>query len=229
MNIFCDIETIPDQSPGAREEIATSIRHPATLKNPESIQDWHYGTGKYEGVKDAAIEEKWHKTGLDGTYGEVISIAWTASDADWGRNNATILSIYRDLNKLTEKEMLESWVKVVRDDLTERPPYFIGHNIKFDLKFLYHRCIINNVDLPFKLPFNGRHGKDYFCTMEAWCGFGQRISQDRLCKALGIEGKPDGIDGSKVWDFVKAGDIERVVEYNKDDVDKVRQIYGRLT
>lgn len=228
MNIFLDIETIPDQSPGAREEIATSIRHPATLKKPESIQDWHYGTGKYEGIKDAAIEEKWHKTGLDGTYGEVISIGWGCSNIADNKTRCHIFALYRELKGQSEKEMLEGWIKIIASEMNGRPPFFIGHNIKFDLKFLYHRCIINNVDLPFKLPFNGRHGKDYFCTMEAWCGYGQRISQDKLCKALGIEGKPDGIDGSKVWDFVKAGDIERVVEYNKDDVDKVRQIYGRL-
>ena len=54
------------------------------------------------------------------------------------------------------------------------------------------------------------------------------MSQDNLCKALGIKGKPDDIDGSKVWDFYKAGKIDEIEDYNRDDVDKVRQIYNRI-
>ena len=50
-----------------------------------------------------------------------------------------------------------------------------------------------------------------------------------MCKALGIPGKPDDIDGSKVWDFVERGDYERVMQYNILDVDESRQVYKRLT
>ncbi len=82
---------------------------------------------------------------------------------------------------------------------------------------------------PFKLPFNGRHGSDFFCTQIAWAGFKGRASQDSICNALGIDGKPDDIDGSKVWDFVRDGKVKRVEEYNIDDVEKNREIYKRLT
>ena len=65
--------------------------------------------------------------------------------------------------------------------------------------------------------------------MIEWAGPNGRIKQDTLCKTLGIEGKPGDIDGSKVWDFIKAGDGARVVEYNIDDVEKCRRVYDRLT
>lgn len=65
--------------------------------------------------------------------------------------------------------------------------------------------------------------------MIAWAGYKDRISQDALCQALGIEGKPDGIDGSKVWDFFKEGRIEEIKAYNIDDVLKVRKIYNRIS
>ena len=110
-----------------------------------------------------------------------------------------------------------------------RPPFFIGHYIGgFDLKFILHRCIILGVEPPFGIPAHGRHGKDFYDTMIAWAGSKGRISQDNLCKVLGIEGKPHDIDGSKVWGFVKEGRIDEVVEYNKDDVEKNRKIYNRL-
>ena len=60
-------------------------------------------------------------------------------------------------------------------------------------------------------------------------GTGGRIKLDALCKALGIEGKPDDIDGSKVWDFVKAGEHQKVCDYCADDVRKTREIYQRMT
>ena len=64
--------------------------------------------------------------------------------------------------------------------------------------------------------------------MQAWAGYKGRISQDNLAKALGIPGKPDDIDGSKVWDFVKAGKVDRVAEYNTYDVATVVEIHRRI-
>jgi predicted PolB exonuclease-like 3'-5' exonuclease len=50
-----------------------------------------------------------------------------------------------------------------------------------------------------------------------------------MCKALGLDGKPGDIDGSKVWDFVEAGKYEEVMTYNKYDVEQGRKVYKRLT
>ena len=88
--------------------------------------------------------------------------------------------------------------------------------------------MILGVQPPFEIDFNGRHGKAFYDTQIAWAGFKGRMSQDNLCAALGIEGKPGDIDGSKVWGFVKEGKVDRVAEYNRDDVQKNREIYKRL-
>lgn len=221
MNIYLDIETIPAQG-DCRDLIAASTSHPASIKKPETIAQWHEGEGKYAGVREAVIEERWRKTALDGTYGEIISIAWAVGA------KGIIHNISRTLEE-PEAFLIGAALEEIKDGLGERHPYFIGHNITFDMKFLFRRCLVNNISPPFKIPFRGRHDGSFFCTMEDWCGYGDRISQDNLCKALGIEGKPNDIDGSKVWDFVKAGDVARVAEYNVDDVDKVRQIHQRLT
>jgi predicted PolB exonuclease-like 3'-5' exonuclease len=221
MNVFIDIETIPTQPEDeARSLIAKSISAPKTMSKAETIEAWHNGEGKYAGEKDKAIETAYRKTSLSGTTGEIISIAWAVDDGE-------IFRFSRESSD-SEHRLLYLFALELNKQLALRPAYFIGHNVRFDLRFLYQRAVINNGFKSLDLKQNGRHSNDFFCTMEAWAGFGQRISQDNLCKALGIEGKPEGIDGSKVWDYVKAGDIKKVEEYNADDVDKLRQIYNRI-
>jgi hypothetical protein len=126
--------------------------------------------------------------------------------------------------------MLADFFCTLTKQLKGRNPYFIGQFIAgFDLKFIFHRAVILGVKPPFDLPFYGRHNSHFYDTQEAWAGFKGRMSQDNLCKALGIEGKPNDISGANVWDHVRDGDIKRVVEYNIDDVEKVRKIHKRLT
>ena len=227
MNIFLDIETIPAQPENeAKAIIAESIQAPATMSKPETIQQWHEGSGKYAGVKEAAIEKTYRDTSLDGAKGQICSIAFASDESG-------VISVCTSDN--SEKGVIENAFNGIISLLSlnygdaVKSTYFIGHYVAgFDLKFLFHRCVILGIKPPFKLPFDGRHGKDFYCTRSAWAGYRDHIKQDNLCKALGIEGKPSDIDGSKVWDFVKAGNIDRVAEYNRDDVEKVRAIYNRL-
>lgn len=222
MYVYIDIETIPQQPEDeAKAEIAKTIEAPAQMSKPETIAEWHNGEGKYAGVKDAAIEEQYRKTSFDGAKGEICSVSF-AIDFD-----GEIINFNR--GQLSEKEILQALFAEVSAGLNSRTPYFVGHNISgFDLKFLFQRAVINRVNPGFDLCQHGRHGQHYFDTMIAWAGYGGRVSQDNLCKALGIDGKPSDIDGSKVWDFYKSGDIGRIAEYNSDDVLKVREIHKRL-
>ena len=64
-------------------------------------------------------------------------------------------------------------------------------------------------------------------TMIKWAGATGRISLDRLCRALGPPGK-GGFDGSMVWDAVKNGRIDEVVEYCDDDIRRLRCAHRRM-
>ena len=219
MNVFIDIETIPAQPEDeTKAEIAKTIQAPATMSVPATIKDWHDGVGKYAGVKDAAIEEAYRKTSFDGAKGQICSIAWKVE----GEKIRSVSS-----GDYSQQELLSIFFDSLEDSCNGRTPFFVGHYIGgFDLKFIFHRAVILGIKPPFKIPFDGRHGKDFYCTQAAWAGFGGRISQASLCKALGIEGKPNDIDGSKVWDFYKDGKIERIEEYNRGDVETVEKIYN---
>ena len=209
MNTYLDCETIPQQPEAeTKAEIAKTIEAPATMKKAETIADWHNGAGKYAGVKDAAIEEAYRKTALDGGKGELFSIACSSPEIDI----------------LTE---FFSWVSEEMKHESANP-YFIGHNIAWDLKFIWQRAVILGVQPPFKLPFGGKHKSDYYDNMQAWAGYNQRISQDNLCKALGMDGKRDEVTGSNIWDHVKQGSFAAIAIYNKHDVEDVINIYNRI-
>ena len=208
MNVFIDIETLPNMEPGAKDAI--EVKAPAQYKKPESIAKWIAENG------DAEKEQKWRKQALSPNEGKILSIAWSFG-------GKTFCAISHK-----ESEVIELLVKNLTAGLGGRPPYFIGHNVPFDLGFIWKRAIINNIELPFKVKPHGRHGSDFFDTMQQWEGFKGRISQDRLCKLLGIKGKPDGISGANVLDHYLDGDIDGIVSYNKDDVEKVKSIYNRI-
>jgi len=221
MNVFIDIETIPQQpEEEVKAVIAKDIQAPGNMSKAETIAAWHAGEGSYAGVKDALIEETYRKTSFDGAKGEICSVAFAVGDGD-------VRSLSR--KNFSEREILFGLFQAVKADCSGRPPFFIGHNIGgFDLKFLFQRAVILGINPGFDLCQHGRHGQHFYDTMLAWAGYGGRVSQDNLCRALGVEGKPDDIDGSKVWDFYRDGNIDRIEEYNRDDIVKVRKIYNRM-
>ena len=218
-NTFIDIETLPQQPENeAKALIAETIKAPAAMKKAETIEAWHNGEGKYEGEKDKLIEKTYRDTSFDGGKGELCSIAFS--------DNGALGVLSQSLKDgASERDLL----LFLRDSLDGiKNLTFVGHNIRFDLKFLHHRFIINNINPNFRIPFSGRHGSDFYCTMEAWAGFKERISQDNLCKALGIEGKKEGVSGSTVYDYFKDGKIDEIEKYNIDDVETVIKMYNRL-
>lgn len=230
--ITLDIETIPSQQPGARDHIRANLKPPGTLKKAESIAAW------WKDESEAAIETEHRKQSLDGGLaGEIISIAVVANTQDddpgW---------VYCRAQGETEADLLARFAGAVVERMDTaaaglvdgfnfaQDPYFIAHNAAFDLPYIWHRCIINGVRLPFKFPTpSARAGKDYGCTMLAWAGYGGRVSLDALCRALGVPSPKDGgIDGSQVYDAWLAGEHDRIAAYNLRDTLATRDVWQRL-
>jgi hypothetical protein len=225
MHIFLDIETIPAQGAGVREEIAAAIAPPGNYKKAETIAEWE------REQKPALVEEAWRKTALDGALGQVACAALAVDDAppavfyeeDWARAEPRIL------------RGLFAAIRAAHDGARMTRPVFVGHNIAgFDLRFLFQRAVLHGIEPPAVIPFNARPWEDcIFDTMTAWAGYGNRVGLDKLCRALGLPGKGSEIgaeiDGSKVWDFVADGRIAEVAEYCKGDVERVRAVFRRLT
>lgn len=221
MQVVFDLETIPQQpEEEARKIIADTIEPPGSMSKPETIAEWMAGTGKYVGARDALIEEKYRKTALDGSKGQICSFAWSIGDSE------QVDSFF--VKPGNESAMLRLFFDAVRTEMKGRPPEFAGHNIGgFDLLFLYHRAVILQQDPIFDLGQHGRHGVHFFDTMQAWAGYRNYISLSALCTALGIV-DDDEIDGSQVWDSYKAGNYTIIEQHNVADVVKVKQVLKRL-
>lgn len=227
MRLYFDVETIPSQAPDARDLVRATIKPPATYKKAETIAKW------WEEDAPAAIEEAYRKQALDATSGELISIAWCS-------DTSQVQTVIRGAGD-PEAELLQQFLSGVSQQLRDDgitsatgsdypdTPFFIAHNAAFDLGFIWRRSLVLGVPAPFKIPGPlAREGKDYGCTMAAWAGFRERISLDRLCKALKIESPKGDLDGSKVFDAWLAGDLERIAAYNAADAAAVRSIWHRL-
>ncbi len=224
MELYLDIETLPaqrldvlDMLKEDAERAKAEIRAPSNYKDEAKIAE--YIAAKCAEV-DAAIDEKYRKTALDGTYGEICVIGIAVDDNDpvtlsMGDEAAILINFNRALQDAFEPNDRMKW---------------IGHNlVNFDLPFLQKRFIINGIKPSLHIPFNTRPYSEFvFDTMNQWAGYGNRISLDRLARALGFGGKGD-FDGSMVWDAVRNGEIERVAQYCADDVLLTRDIYKRMT
>lgn len=240
MNIYLDIETIPtgENLQHYLEEAKTNFKAPSTLTKSQAVKDLGL-TGdeaKYITADDAkakwvekfseekapeVAEEMLRKESFNGAKGQVCSISFATDDSE--------PMVFFQGDTRNEVQVLTEAFEALGELSRLGKPFFIGHYIAgFDLKFLYHRAVVNGVKPTVELPFSGRHGSDYFCTMQAWAGFRDSIKQEELCAALGIQGK-QGMDGSQVWDAFKEKRFTDIADYNMRDVEIVRQIYQRLT
>lgn len=209
--IMIDLETIPSQDPIIKEKILAGLKPPSNISKAETILKW------WQDKAPKIAEETFLKTSCNPMYGSIISISWAF-------NEKPVEGIIRKIDE-SEKELIEIFYEVLLDSNTDYLKW-IAYPIRFDLPFLLKRSIINNARPPVGIP--DERSKSAFCPMNWWHGWHQYGSLNDLCKALGIPGK-DGMTGADVWPAIQAGEYEKVLAYNKSDVEMLRQVYERIT
>ena len=131
ISVALDIETIPGQnnrqqfidaaianykppSSLTKEQACFALRYTKeqakAVSKAEAVELWakEYGALEAEGLG----EHEWRKTALDGTYGEVISIAWAVDDGD-------IDTVCRNIvgDTINEKEMMRTFFVMLTTQL----------------------------------------------------------------------------------------------------------------
>lgn len=221
--IYIDIETIPDQREGAMDRVSEGVAPPANYKKQETIDKW------WEEQGNAAKEEAYRKTALEGTYGQVACIGVAINDGP-------VVTFTQVLDG-SEADVLRETLRFIKQKVgwehTGSHPYltWVGHNlVNFDVRYLWQRCVVNGVKPPLPLPIDAKPwDKGIFDTMTGWAGARGYVKLATLCDALGIPVKQGDIEGANVWDAWQAGRYQGVAEYCASDVEATRAVYKRLT
>jgi hypothetical protein len=217
MDIYLDIETIKSSRNDLAEFFKAKQKPPAKMSVKATIDKWWLEKA------DSEIIEKISKTSLSGDYGEIISISFAVGEGE-------IFNVYRYPGD-AETVILDLFWRTLDAELDLRKATrWIGFNhLSFDMPFVAKRAIITGAQLPDGFPMHSKAwDKNVFDVMVEWAGFGNRISQDELCFILGIDGKPSDITGANVGQHYIDGHHEKIIDYNNDDVNKLRQIHKRM-
>lgn len=230
-NIYLDLESIPCQLAGSKEEFSAKVKAPGQYKKQDSIDAWLAEN------REAEADAQWRRTSFDGGLGHIAVIGFSIDDGDpvalYSENYASdektvIRSFYDAINDAVEKDLRGGYS-------AKQSVRFVGHNVSsFDLRFLFQRSVVLGIKPPSCIPFKAKPWEDsIFDTMSEWAGFGNKVALSKLVDVLGLQEKGaeigEEIDGSMVWDFVKDGKIKQVAEYCKGDVIRTREAYKKLT
>jgi 3'-5' exonuclease len=115
------------------------------------------------------------------------------------------------IGERTEANLISDFVEKI-GRLRPQLITFNGHG--FDLPVLRYRAMVNRVaagDLQVR-PYFHRYADDALdlCDVLGSYVSGSKVKLDEVSKILGLTGKPEGIDGSRVEEMVLAGQIEDV-------------------
>lgn len=145
--------------------------------------------------------------------GHILAIGYHNTES-----GGTLIVMEDDIN--TEAAMLKGfWKQYLK--CFNKSQKMIGHNVVgFDFPFIMGRSWILGVDVPPQV-FDGRYldRTTIADTMLHWtCGqHGKFPKLDTICKAMGVKGKMEGMDG-KDFGRVFREDREKAEAYLLDDV-----------
>jgi hypothetical protein len=211
--IYFDIETLP-----AEESSREKLRYIFDKKKAKKAKGKKPEDDNLEETDSSkSFEDYYLKTSFDGGFGRVLCIAYALNDEP-----TEVLCNDGNENKTLE----QFW------DIAKSCSLFVGHNIMdFDLRFIYQRSIVLGVKPSLlNLSFARYRSSPIYDTMKEWTKWDtmNKVGLEHIALALGIPSPKDGIDGSQVFNFYKAGKIDDICRYCKRDVDTTRAVYKRM-
>jgi len=119
----------------------------------------------------------------------------------------------------TEKQLISAFVDKIAD-LNPQLVTFNGNT--FDLPVLRYRVMINEVSAPglSARPYFNRYTDDALDLCDALSSFNPqaKATLDEISKIMGMPGKPDGMKGSEVAAYYRAGRIKEIADYCETDI-----------
>ena len=152
--------------------------------------------------------------------------ALIAERGDWGWRVTALGAPHT--GSRSEAEVIAAFTSKI-EELRPQLVSFNGHG--FDLPVLRYRAMVNSLSAPgltCRSYFN-RYSEDALDLCDALASFDARskMKLDALCRVFGLPGKPEGVDGSQVAEFVKTGRIQEVADYCETDVVNTYRVFLR--
>ena len=219
-HIYLDIETTPPEKAGIFERIKAEIRPPANYKKQETIEKWLAEEG------EAAATEQFHKMALDGLYGQIVCIGFAMDDqpvttitAIDCKESDLIMRAFDEIDALSLNPITG------HNDILQ----IVGHNIEFDIRFLYQRAVRYGIRIPRSLRETFKPGQSQYATvdtMKIWSGYRGYVKlKDLAREMLGDAGDDiDGKDVAATW-AINPDEVERHCAL---DVDRVRRLHRMM-
>jgi 3'-5' exonuclease len=211
--LFLDIETVPLYSEYSLV--------------PEQFREHWKRKSSFIVREPSTPEETYQKAGIYAEFGKIICIStgiiYKGKDK---KLNFRIKSFFGD----NEKEVLESFIKLLNDHYNKPKHLLCAHNGKeFDFPFLARRILINGLKIPKTLAIAGKKPWEvpHLDTMELW-KFGDYkhySSLDLLAAIFNIPCPKNDISGKDVAGvYYQEKNLKRIVDYCQRDVLTVAQV-----
>jgi predicted PolB exonuclease-like 3'-5' exonuclease len=128
----------------------------------------------------------------------------------------------------TEKQLISAFVGKIAE-LSPQLVTFNGNT--FDLPVLRYRAMINGVSAPglSARPYFNRYTDDALDLCDALSSFSPqaKATLDEISKIMGMPGKPDGMKGSEVSTYYRAGRIKEIADYCETDIVNTYSVWLR--
>ncbi|MBL0310021.1 MAG: ribonuclease H-like domain-containing protein [Bacteroidetes bacterium] len=215
--IFIDIETVPQFS--SFSELSP------TMKELWAIKHAHF-KAENETPEDGYLK----RAGVYAEFAKIVCISTGFFHVDKNEKTFRLKSFFGN----DEKEMLQSFVDMLRSFGNPYKFHFCGHNIReFDLPFICRRLLIHQFDLPEMIDYSGKRPWETFDvdTLQLW-KFGDYkhyTSLRLLAEILDIPTPKDDIDGKDVCRvYWQEQNLPRIMEYCQKDVVTVARLLQRF-
>lgn len=190
---------------------------------------------RYAEDPDAEIERVYTLGSLAAVSGRVLSIAVHVGptpefQVDGVRGREYVFGITEDGVEEGERDAVAGFLGLIAN-FDRETDEIVGHNVvDFDLPFVFQRAIVNGLRVPRVVNLAEYSVRGVYDTMRAWwMGARRHVSLDDVAWALGFESsKTEEVEGSRVFELYHAGKLDKIRQYNLNDVRLTRRVYERL-
>jgi DNA polymerase elongation subunit (family B) len=222
MKVFIDIETIPPD----KEKFYLSRQSLIPTSHSALVQS-------SLGIDVQLTEEEFCGLSLQAEYGRILCIGVIIENENKAiRKGVLGFDLETNAFHLDEAKTLRGFWKLL-GEFKPNQDLIIGHNVMdFDLPFIYKRSRILKVKPTVKLSFARYRSSPIYDTMKEWSMWNLKeksISLSSLAELLDVGiNKPEGINGSKVYEEFLLGSHQKIADYCLQDVEISKAVFERL-